>query len=169
MTVDWHAIWSPEQPPLETMVRASLVYLVVHALLRLAGRKELSRYSSFDLAVLFLVTVAARRSITVDDASVTTAALALATLVAWNVFFSWLTFRNKLAGTVLKGEPRLLVREGRPLEDALRSTRIGREELQSRLRLYGTDDLRAVREAYLETDGRVTFVLSDPRPAVVHD
>ncbi len=85
MTVDWHAIWSPEQPPLETMVRASLVYLVVHALLRLAGRKELSRYSSFDLAVLFLVTVAARRSITVDDASVTTAALALATLVAWNV------------------------------------------------------------------------------------
>ena len=162
MSIDWGRVWQTEQPPLETIVRASLVYLAVHLLLRLAGRKELSRYSSFDLAVIFLVTVAVRRAITVDDASVTTAVLALTTLVAWNVFFSWLTFRSRVAAKVLKGSPRLLVRDGRPLEDALRHTRIGMDELKARLRVYGTEDLGAVHEAYLETDGKLTFVLKHP-------
>lgn len=151
-----------EQPPLETIVRASLIYLAVHLLLRLAGRKELSKYSSFDLAVLFLVTVAVRRAITVDDASVSTAVLALATLVAWNLFFSWLTFRSPVASSLFKGTPRLLVQDGRPLEDALRQARIGMEELKARLRVYGTQDLSVVHEAYLETDGKVTFVLKEP-------
>ena len=118
-------MWQTEQPPLETIVRASLIYLAVHVLLRLAGRKELSRYSSFDLTVICLVTVAVRRAITVDDASVSTAILALATLIGWNMLFSWLTFRSPVAARVLKGTPLLVVQDGRPLEDALRATRIG--------------------------------------------
>ena len=162
MSVDWAALWRVEQPPLETIVRASLIYLAVHLLLRLAGRKELSRYSSFDLAVIFLVTVAVRRAITVDDASISTAVLALTTLIAWNVFFSWLTFRSQTAAKVLKGTPRLLVRDGRPPEEALSETRIGMDELMARLRVYGTQDLALVQEAYLEADGKVTFVFDHP-------
>jgi uncharacterized membrane protein YcaP (DUF421 family) len=162
MSIDWGKLWQTEQPPLETIVRASLIYLAVHLLLRLAGRKELSRYSSFDLAVIFLVTVAVRRAITVDDASVSTAVLALTTLVGWNMLFSWVTFRSRLAANLLKGAPRLLVQDGRPLEDALRQTRIGMDELKARLRVYGTEDLGAVHQAYLETDGKVTFVLQQP-------
>ena len=162
MFIDWPRIWETEQPPLETIVRASLIYLVVHFLLRIAGRKELSRYSSFDVAVLFLVTVAVRRAITVDDASVTTAVLALATLIGWNVFFSWLTFRSRLAAKILKGTPRLLVQDGRPLEEALHQSRVGMDELKARLRAYGTEDLGAVHEAYLETDGKLTFVFEHP-------
>jgi hypothetical protein len=57
--------------------------------LRLAGRKELARYSSFNVAVLFLVAIALRRSITVDD-SLTAAFLALAPLVA-----SWVAQRYR--------------------------------------------------------------------------
>jgi uncharacterized membrane protein YcaP (DUF421 family) len=33
------------------------------------------------------------------------------------------------------------------------------DELMARLRVYGTQDLASVHEAYLETDGKVTFVL----------
>jgi uncharacterized membrane protein YcaP (DUF421 family) len=162
MPVDWVKLWTVEQPPLETIVRATLIYLAVHLLLRLGGRKELSRYSSFDLAVIFLVTVAVRRAITVDDASITTAVIALITLIAWNVFFSWLSFRSPIAAKVLKGSPKLLVQDGRPLEQALRETRIGMDELLARLRVYGTDDLATVQQAYLETDGKVTFVFEHP-------
>jgi uncharacterized membrane protein YcaP (DUF421 family) len=162
MSVDWAGLWRTEQPPLETIVRASLIYLAVHFLLRIAGRKELSRYSSFDLAVIFLVTVAVRRAITVDDASISTAVLALATLILWNTFFSWLSFRSQVAAKLLKGAPRLLIQNGRLLEDALRESRIGMDEIQARLRVYGTQDLSTVHEAYLETDGKITFVLKLP-------
>jgi hypothetical protein len=88
--IDWERMWVPQVSLLEVFLRASLVYLVAHLVLRLAGRKELARYSSFNVAVLFLVTIALRRSITVDDASLTAAFLALAPLVT-----SWVAQRYR--------------------------------------------------------------------------
>jgi uncharacterized membrane protein YcaP (DUF421 family) len=159
MSIDWHAIFIPDRPLLDTIVRASLVYLVVQFLLRLTGRKELSRYSSFDLTFIFLLTQAVRRAITVDDGSVTGAVVALTTLIGWNLLFSWISFRSRLAAKILKGTPQLLMQDGAPLEHALRVTRLGVEEIKAELRTYGTQDFTAVRQAYLETNGRITFVL----------
>jgi uncharacterized membrane protein YcaP (DUF421 family) len=157
--VDWSGLWEIQQPVAETVIRSSIVYLVVHLLLRLAGRKELSRYSSFDVAVLFLIGVAVRRAMTVDDASLTTATIALATLIAWDVFFSWLGFRSTLAAALLKGKPRLLVKDGVPLEAELRACRMSIEELRARGREVGLANFTGVSEAHLETDGKVSFVL----------
>jgi uncharacterized membrane protein YcaP (DUF421 family) len=157
--VDWSGLWEIQQPVVETVIRSSFVYLVVHLLLRLAGRKELSRYSAFDVAVLFLISVAVRRAMTVDDASLTTATLALATLIAWDVFFSWLGFRSTVAAALLKGKPRLLVKDGVPLEAELRACRMSIEELRARGREAGLANLTGVAEAHLETDGKVSFVL----------
>jgi len=158
--VDWSGLWEIQQPVVETVIRSSFVYLVVHLFLRLAGRKELSRYSAFDVAVLFLISVAVRRAMTVDDASLTTATIALATLIAWDVFFSWLGFRSTLAATLLKGKPRLLVKDGVPIEEELRACRISLEELAARAREVGLANLTRVAEAYLETDGKVSFVIA---------
>lgn len=157
--VDWSGIWETQQPIVETVFRSSFVYLVVHLLLRLAGRKELSRYSSFDVAVLFLIGVAVRRAMTVDDASLTTATLALATVIVWDVSFSWLGFRSTLAAMILKGKPRLLVKNGIPLERELRACRISIDELLARGREAGLPNLTRVVEAHLETDGKVSFVV----------
>jgi uncharacterized membrane protein YcaP (DUF421 family) len=158
--VDWSGLWEIQQPVAETVIRSSVVYLVVHLLLRLAGRKELSRYSSFDVAVLFLIGVAVRRAMTVDDASLTTATLALATIIAWDVFFSWLGFRSTLAATLLKGRPRLLVKDGVPIEAELRTCRISMDELVARGREAGLANLTGVAEAYLETNGKISFVVA---------
>lgn len=157
--VDWSGLWEIQQPVAETVIRSSFVYLVVHLLLRLAGRKELSRYSAFDVAVLFLISVAVRRAMTVDDASLTTATIALATLIFWDVFFSWLGFRSTVAAALLKGKPRLLVKDGVPLEAELRACRMSIEELRARGREAGLANLAGVAEAHLETDGKVSFVL----------
>lgn len=164
MAIDWVGLWDIKQPITETLLRSSFVFLVVHLLLRLAGRKELSRYSSFDVAVLFLLSVAVRSAMTVDDASLTTATIALATVVGWDVFFSWLGFRSTLAATFLKGKPRLLVKDGRPLPEQLRSSRVSMEELLSRARVAGLADLHLVDQAHLETDGKISFVVSARQP-----
>jgi uncharacterized membrane protein YcaP (DUF421 family) len=162
VTVDWSGLWEIQQPISETVVRSSFIYLAVHLLLRLAGRKELSRYSSFDVAVLFLIGVAVRRAMTVDDASLTSATVALATVIGWDVFFSWLGFRSVQAAALLKGRPRLLVKDGLPLREALDASRISMEELLSKAREAGLGDLTRVEQAHLETDGKVSFVLRTP-------
>ncbi|WP_257461777.1 DUF421 domain-containing protein [Archangium lipolyticum] len=159
--IDWHTMWVPEMNPLEVILRVSLVFLFAQLVLRLAGRKELGRYSTFDLALLFLLTVCLRRTLVGDDDSLTTGFIALATLASWDRFFSWLSFRDRHAARLLEGRPLELVREGELVHDNLRKTHISQKELLSRLRSHGRDDLRTVRAAFLEPNGQVTFLFRE--------
>jgi uncharacterized membrane protein YcaP (DUF421 family) len=158
---DWHGIWAPEMHPLEVIFRVSMVFLFSQLVLRLLGRKELGRYSTFDLALLFLLTVCLRRTLVGDDDSLTTGFLALATLGAWDRFFSWLSFRDRGAARMLEGRPLELVHEGELVHENLRKSRISRRELLSQLRSRGRDDLGSVRAAFLEPNGRVTFLFRE--------
>lgn len=146
---------------MEVVIRATLIYFFAQLVMRLIGRKELGRYSNFDVVLLFLISVALRRSVVKDDGSLTTAFLAFATLGAWDRCFSWLSSRNRQAAKVLEGTPVELVRDGRPLEHNMRKSLISKEELLSRLRSEGTEDLERVRVAYMEPDGKVTFLMKD--------
>lgn len=159
--IDWHGIWVPEMNPVEVIFRVSMVFLFSQLVLRLLGRKELGRYSTFDLALLFLLTVCLRRTLVGDDNSLTTGFLALATLGAWDRLFSWLSFRDRRAARVLEGRPRELVREGELVHENLRKTHISQSELLSQLRSHGRDDLSSVRAAFLEPNGRVTFLFRE--------
>jgi uncharacterized membrane protein YcaP (DUF421 family) len=165
---DWHGLWAPEMHPLEVIVRVSLVYLFSQLVLRALGRKELGRYSTFDLTLLFLLTVCLRRTLVGEDDSLTTGFLALATLGGWDWLFSWLSFRYRGAGRVLEGRPVELVREGELVHDNLRRTRISQRELLSQLRTKGKEDLSEVRQAWLEPNGQVTFLFQKGEGATRH-
>lgn len=156
---DWQGLWSPDLNPFEVVFRASAVYLFAQLVLRLTGRKEFGRSSTFDIVVLLIISVSLRKSIVADDDSLTTGFLALATLGAWDRFFSWLAMRSHKAEVLLNGKPIELVREGRVNERNLRKSLLSRDELLSRLREQGTESIRKVRLAYLEPDGKVTFLM----------
>lgn len=158
---DWHGIWVPEMHPLEVIFRVSMVFLFAQLVLRLLGRKELGRYATFDLALLFLLTVCLRRTLVGDDDSLTTGFLALATLGAWDRLFSWLSFRDRQVARVLEGRPIELVHEGELVHENLRKSRISQKELLSQLRAQGRDDLNSVRAAFLEPNGRVSFLFRE--------
>jgi len=156
---DWQGLWTPDLNPFEVMFRATAVYLFAQLVLRLAGRKEFGRSSTFDIVLLLIISVCLRKSIIADDDSLSTAFLALGTLAMWDRFFSWLSMRSHKAEQVLVGRPVELVREGRVNEANLRKSLMSREELLSRLREHGTESIRKVRLAYLEPDGKVTFMM----------
>ncbi|WP_426752735.1 DUF421 domain-containing protein [Myxococcus sp. Y35] len=166
--IDWHGLWVPDLHPLEVIIRVSLVFLFVQFVLRLIGRKELGRYASFDLALLFLLTVCLRMTIVANDDSLTTGFIALATMGAWDRFFSWLAFRSRRAAGVLEGQPMELIREGSLLHGNLRKSRISRNELLSQLRAHGRNDLHAVHAAFLEPNGKVTFLFREEGSATRH-
>ncbi len=166
--IDWQGIWVPKLNPLEVIFRVSMVFLFAQLVLRAIGRKELGRYATFDLALLFLLTVCLRRTVVGDDDSLTTGFLALATLGAWDRLFSWLSFRSRSAARVLEGGPRELVRDGELVHENLRKTHISRAELLSHLRTHGREDLGEVRAAYLEPSGKVTFLFREGEGSSTH-
>ncbi len=158
-TIDWGTMLSPELSPLEIVLRAVIVYAVALVLFRIVGRKELARYSPFDFLLILMISQALRQTLVASDKSLTSGLLSLATLLALDLLLSTLSFRHRRIATLVEGQPRKLLDDGRPLHDALRRSRFTLDELQSRLRRYGVERLEAVESAWLERDGNVTFVL----------
>jgi len=157
----WESMWVPEVPPLEVALRAVIIYLLLYFVFRVIPRKELARYSISDIIVLFLVTTAVRRTIVVDDNSLTTAIVGLGAIFGVNYVLNELSRRGHRWSDLIQGRRIELVQNGEPIEAGLKYAKISHEELLSRLRGFGTEDLAKVRTAYLERDGKVTFVIHD--------
>jgi uncharacterized membrane protein YcaP (DUF421 family) len=158
---DFAALWKPELSPLEVMFRAAAVYVFIQVLFRVVGRKELARWGASDIVLLFLVATAARKSIVADDASLTTAMIGLATIVALDRLLSLLSARSRRAADLLEGPVRQLVRDGELQRDVMRKTRISEDELLAHVREKGKESLDAVKDAFLERSGKVTLVLRE--------
>src|SRR5690349_3137095 len=103
MEWNWREIWLPSMAPSEVAFRAAVVYLFVWLLFRISHRKELTRYSVFDIAVLLLITVAARTTILGNDSSLTSGGIALVVILSINELFSYLSYRSDRLATVLEG------------------------------------------------------------------
>lgn len=110
---------------------------------------------------MFLVGTALRKTIVADDESLTTGALALTTLFSLDWLTSLLTWRNERLSFFVEGRPRQIVKDGRPIQRALRRTRINEHELREHLREKGTEDLSRVRAAYVERNGSITFLFRE--------
>lgn len=143
---------------MEMVLRASAIYFFLWALTRGLGKRELAEMSAFELLLLVCVGDLIQQGVTQEDMSVTGAMLAVGTIGIWILIFSWIGFRWRPARRAIEGVPVVVVRDGRPLEDALRLERVTLDEILEGAREQGIANLRDVHLAILEPDGRFTFL-----------
>jgi uncharacterized membrane protein YcaP (DUF421 family) len=162
--IDLETMWKPELSPLEVVLRASIIYAFLIVLLRVVGRKELGRWGAPDVVLLFLISVAARQTIVGEDRSLTTAMVALGTLLGLDWALSAITARSSWLADLLEGKVRQLVRDGELQRDVMRRTRISEDELLEQVRRAGKETLADLKDAFLERSGKITVVLREQEP-----
>jgi len=143
---------------MEMVLRASALYFFLWAITRGLGKRELAEMSAFELLLLVTVGDLIQQGVTQEDMSVTGAMLAVGTIATWILIFSWMGFRWRRARQVIEGVPVVVVRDGRPLEEAMRLERVTIDEILEGARQQGIADLRDVQLAILEPDGRFSFL-----------
>ena len=158
--VDLAKLFGLSLSPIEIILRGSLTYLALFAILRLFKR-ESGTVGIADLLVIVLIADAAQNGLAGDYTSITEGVLLVATIVAWSYALDWLAHRSRRLERLLKPQPLLLVRDGRPLRRHLTQELITEDELAGQLRLHGIDDIARVKMAYLESDGRISVVPQD--------
>jgi uncharacterized membrane protein YcaP (DUF421 family) len=143
---------------MDIVIRAVVMFLFVWLVTRAVGRRELSTLEPFDLILLIVIGDLIQQGVTQNDFSVTGAMLAVGTVGAMTVLFSWLAFRFPRVQPVLEGDPVILVERGKTIERNLRMNRITREELASQARLQQIAHLGDIDWAVLETSGNISFI-----------
>ena len=156
--VDWGSLLTPTMPLLETFVRGTVVYLALFVLLRVVHRRLAGTVGITDLLMVVLIADAAQNAMAGEYRSITDGVLLVGTIVFWNWFLDWLGFRVPLVQRLVHPPPLRLVKDGRTIAKNLREELLTDEELKGQVRLHGVDDLSQVKEAYMESDGRVSVV-----------
>jgi uncharacterized membrane protein YcaP (DUF421 family) len=143
---------------MEIMARATVIYFFLWIMTRGLGKRELAEMTAFEVLLLMVVGDLIQQGVTQEDTSIIGAMLAVGTIGAWILVFSWSGFRFKRARKVLEGVPVVVVRNGRPLLGALHTERVALEEVLEEARNHGIADLRDVEVAILEADGGFSFI-----------
>ena len=143
---------------MDIVLRASAIFLFLWLLTRSLGRRELTQLNAFELVVIIVMGDMVQQAVTQQDTSVVGGFLAVGTMGLWVLVLSWVSFRFGSARRVLDGRPVIVVRDGEPVMDALRTERITFDDLLAEARQEGIDDLSKVRFAVLEVDGKFSFL-----------
>jgi uncharacterized membrane protein YcaP (DUF421 family) len=160
-SVDWAKTFLPHTPLLEIVVRGSLSYLILFALLRVVLRREKGDTSVTDLLVVVLIADAAQNAMADNYTSLTDGMVLVVTIIWWSFFLNWLGARVPWVQRLLRPAPLVLIKDGQLLRHNMRKEALTSDEVLSQLRLDGVDDLQRVKVAYLEPDGRISVIERD--------
>ncbi|HEY0064527.1 MAG TPA: YetF domain-containing protein [Telluria sp.] len=140
----------------EFIARAVIVYCVLLLMVRVSGRRTVGQFTPFDLLVVMLLSEAVSNSLSGGDDSVLGGLIIAGTLVALNMFASYLSSHSKKMSDILDGSPVLLGRDGKIFEKVLKKCRLSDTEVTEAL--HEADcKLEDMAYVFLEADGNITI------------
>jgi len=159
--IDWHSMFVPGESVVEIIIRGTIMYLGMYAILRIF-RRQSGSIGVADLLVIVVIADAAQNGMAGESKSITEALILIAVIVLWDFFLDWLGFKFTFIGRIMAPKPLLLIKDGEVLERNLEKEFITEDELLSQLRQQGISEMKKISECYLESNGRFS-VLTKPK------
>lgn len=140
------------------LIVGSLAYLSLVLLLRISGKRTLSKMNAFDLVVTValgstLATVLLSKGVALAEGVV-----ALALLIGLQFVVTWISVRARWVRQWVTGEPLMLLYQGEFLPTALQRGRVTKDEVRAAIRSAGLVSLAGVEAVVLETDGSFSVI-----------
>ena len=148
-------------PAGEKILRTVLVYGFLVIGFRLAGKRELGQFNSFDLIVLITIANALQNAIIGPDNSLSGGLIGGATLLVVNYLVVMLCYRFPALDRLLEGKEVVLYENGKLDSKACERELITREELLTVARRQGARNLEEVDKIVLERNGNVSVLLTE--------
>jgi uncharacterized membrane protein YcaP (DUF421 family) len=158
MSLDWGELFRFSVPPLELVVRGSVMFLFLWLLFRVVIKRRVGAMGMADLLVLVIIADAAQNGMAGTYTSISDAMLVVGTIVAWNHFLDWLAYHFPLLQRLLEPRALLVVENGRILWRNMRVELISRQELEAKLREHDVRDIKEVQKAFVEPNGEISVL-----------
>lgn len=127
---------------------AGLVFI-----LRIAGKRMLSKMNAFDLVVSVALGSTLASTVLSSDTSLTEGLTAFAVLCLLQYVSTYTSVRLKWFKSLIKADPTLIYHRGVFLDEAMKHERVTPEEVEAAARGAGCAGLAEVASVVLETDG----------------
>jgi len=152
----------PTESVLEILIRGTIMYIGMFALLRIF-RRQAGAVGIADLLVVVVIADAAQNGMAGDSKSITEAMILIGVIVLWDYIFDLMGYRSPFFARVLAPKELLLIKDGEMIHEHMKKEFITEDELTSQLRQQGIDDISDVKECYLESNGHFSVLKRFPR------
>lgn len=148
---------------LQQIAFASLYYIGLILIVRMAGKRLAGQTTTIDLIILISLGVTLQNLTLVKGAW--NSAVFILTVFILHVSLARLCLRYPNLRRLLREQPRPLIRSGRILPEALEDEGLTEDELLAALRRMGVDSPAQVRLAVLEETGHISAIRNEPTQA----
>lgn len=160
MNIDWKTIFLPDIPLIEIILRGSVMYLALFILLRIVLKRQAGTLGITDLLLITLLADASQNGMAGDYKSLPNGIVLVVTIIFWDYTLDWLSFKSPRFQRLVESPPLPLIKNGRLLRRNMRKELITDDDLMEHLREQGISDIAKVKEAYIESDGRISVIES---------
>ncbi|MCL6251345.1 DUF421 domain-containing protein [Altererythrobacter sp. KTW20L] len=148
---NWSDLW-------RILVITPATYAALILILRSAGKRSLAKLNIFDLVVTVALGSTLATIMLSTDVSYAEGALAFVVLCGLQWLVAWLSVRLGWFKQVIRSNPRLVLRDGDFLRDAMRDERVTEGEVLAAVRKKGHGELAGIAAVVLETDGEFSVI-----------
>ncbi len=141
-----------------TLVVGKLAYLCLLIILRLTGKRTLSKLNAFDFVVTVALGSTLATSLLNKQVALAEGAVAFLLLCGLQFAVTWSSVRSRWVRDFVKSEPTLVVRNGELLEQAMKKERLTLEEVQAAARSAQLPGIEKAAAIVLETDGTLSVI-----------
>ncbi len=150
--------------------RTVILYLVLIAVIRLMGKRQIGQMEPAEFVVTMLVANLASIPMQDEGVPLYSGLVPILTVLGVELLLSACSLRSVKFRRLLCGKPVILIENGRILQENLRKTRVTLDELTGHLREKEVLDIRTVQYAILETNGNLSvFPYPKHKPADASD
>jgi uncharacterized membrane protein YcaP (DUF421 family) len=144
---------------MESVIRASIVYIILFIILRLSGKRTLSDATPFDLVLLLIISETVQEALVDEDYSITNSVLLVLTLILIDLGLSIVKQTFKPVAKFIEGSPMIVVERGKPLKERMDKARISEDDiLEAARQLQGLERMDQIKYAVLETNGTISII-----------
>lgn len=144
---------------METVLRAVIIYIVLLLIFRISGKRSLAQITSFDFVLLLVIGEATQQALIGEDYSLTTAVIAIVTLMSVDIALSIAKGRSARVERWLDDMPIVVVENGELLRGRASRERVDEDDVLAAARnLHGLERLDQIKYAVLERNGRISIV-----------
>lgn len=137
-------------------LRSVFVYFFIFLMMRLMGKREVGKLSTFDLVVSFMVADISAISLESLDKPLITGLLPIVTIVLLQIVLSYVSLKHKKVRHWIDGKPIIIINKGKIEQDTMAKARYNLDDLIMQLREKEIADIADVEYAILETSGKLS-------------
>ena len=138
--------------------RALILFAVVFIVIRLMGKRELSKVQPFELAIIVMISDLASAPMQSRDTQIFSGIIPIVVLLIVYGIFTLLIRSNNKVEQAICGNPALVIFKGKIIEEELKKQQLTIEELMSQLRAVDIYKVQDAAYALLETNGTLNAV-----------